>query len=123
MKNAHGIEPTRYKKREESRYAIKCYSDCGPIFGDNDIYINYNCNERDSCFIDNDGTKGNECNPEHRISLFVNKNTFSVLDYEVFSIDFENRDNINKLCKHPDIIWEYIETKDISAESLKQFDD
>ena len=48
---------------------------------------------------------------------------FSVLDYEVFGIDFENRDNINKLCKYPDIIWEYIKTKDISEESLKQFDD
>ena len=125
MKNAHGIEPTRYKKREESRYAIKCYSDCGPIFGygDNDIYINNNCNERDSCYIGNDGTHGFECHPEHRISLFVNKIRFSVLDYEVFSIDFENKNNINKLCKHPDIIWEYIETKDISEESLKQFDD
>ena len=51
------------------------------------------------------------------------QNDFSVLDYEVFGIDFENRDNINKLCKHPDIIWKYIETKDISEESLKQFDD
>ncbi len=50
------------------------------------------------------------------------ENEFSVLDYEVFGIDYENRDNINKLCKHPDIIWEYIETKDISEESLKQFD-
>ena len=30
---------------------------------------------------------------------------------------------IDHLCKHPDIIWEYIETKDISEESLKQVDD
>ncbi len=129
MKNAHGIEPTRYKKREESRYAIKCYSDCGPIFGDNDIYINYNCNEEYSCYIGNDGTKGYECHPEYKSSLFVNsagtneENEFSVLDYEVFGIDYENRDNINKLCKYPDIIMEYIETKDISEETLKQFDD
>ncbi len=50
-------------------------------------------------------------------------NYFSVLDYEVFGIDYENRENINKLCKHPDIIWEYIETKDISEETLKQIDD
>ena len=123
LKNPHGVEPTRYKKREESKYAIDCDPYYGPIFGDSDICINDNCNERDRCLIYNDGTNGYECNPEHRISLFVNENTFSVLDYEVFSIVFENRDNINKLCKHPDIIWEYIETKDISEESLKQFDD
>ena len=51
------------------------------------------------------------------------RNKFSVADYEVFGIDFENRDNIHKLCKQPNIIWEFIETKDISEESLKQFDD
>ena len=51
------------------------------------------------------------------------ENKFFVLDYEVFGIDFENRDTINKLCKHPDIIWKYIETNDISEESLNQFDD
>ena len=50
-------------------------------------------------------------------------NDFSVLDYEVFCIDYENRDNINKLCKYPDIIWKYNETKDISEKSLKQIDD
>ena len=123
LNNPHGVEPTRYKKREESKYAIECDRYYGPIFGDCDICINDNCNERDRCLIYNDGTNGYECNPEHRISLFVNENTFSVLDYEVFSIDYENRDNINKLCKYPDIIWEYIDTKDISDDSLKQFDD
>ena len=128
MKNAHGVEPTRYMKREESDCAINCDPDNGPIFND-DIYIDDNCNEDDSCWIENDGTRGYECHPEYKKSLFVNstgtdgKNRFSVFDYEVFSIDFENRYNINKLCKHPDIIWEYIETKDISEESLKQVDD
>ncbi len=46
-----------------------------------------------------------------------------MLDFEVFGIDYENRENINKICKYPDIIWEYINTKDISEESLKKFDD
>ncbi len=128
MKNAHGVEPTRYMKREESGCAISCYSNYGPIF-DGDIHINDNCNEEDRCSINNDGTHGYECHPEYKSSLFVNtvgtdgKNRFSVLDYEVFGIDFENRDNINKLCKHPSTIWEYIETKEISEGSLKQFDD
>ncbi len=119
-------------KRKESDCAIECESYYGPVFGyqsTHDIYIDDNCNEEDNCSINNDDTNGYECHPQYRKSLFVNtagvdeENKFSVLDYEVFGIDYENRDNINKLCKHPDIIWEYIETKDISEESLKQFDD
>ena len=132
MKNAHGVEPTRYMKRKESDWSIECSSNCGPVFGydnDYDIYIFDNCNEEYSCFIDNDGTHEYECHPEYKSSLFVNtagvdeRNRFSLLDYEVFGIDYENRDTINKICKYPDIIMEYIETKDISEESLKQFDD
>ena len=132
LKNPHGVEPTRYMKRKESKYAIYCDSYRGPIFGyqsTRDIYIGNYCNKEDSCFIDNDGTRAYECHPQYKKSLFVNtagvdeENKFSVLDYEVFGIDFENRDNINKLCKHPDIIWEYIATKDISEESIKRFVD
>ena len=119
-------------KRKESKYAIECDPYYGPIFGyqsTHDIYIDDNCNKKDNCSINNDDTNGYECHPQYKRSLFVNtagvdeENKFSVLDYEVFGIDYENRDNINKLCKHPDIIWEYIETKDISEESLKQIDD
>ena len=32
--------------------------------------------------------------------------------YEVYGIDYENRDNINKLCKYPDIIWKCIDKKE-----------
>ena len=120
-------------KRKESRYAIKCYPSYGPRFGGdliyNDLFIDGHCNEEDSCSIYNKGTNAYECHPEYKSSLFVNTagpdepNHFSVLDYEVFGIDYENRDNIYKLCKYPDIIWKYIETKDIPEDSLKQFDD
>ena len=132
MKNAHGVEPTRFMKREKSNKAISCYPDDGPIFGNcdgSDISIGNYCNRENACIINNDGTRGYECHPEYKKSLFVNTagpddlNRFSLLDYEVFSLDYENRENINKLYKHPDIIWEYIETKDISEESLKQVDD
>ncbi len=129
MKNPHGVEPTRFMKKKESRWAIRYHSRYGPIFGFFDISITDNCNKGNSCSIDNDGTRGYECHSEYKKSLFVNidksdvTNRFSVLDYEVFGIDYEHRDNINKLCKHPDIIMEYIETKDISEESLKQVDD
>ncbi len=132
MKNPYGVEPTRYMKRKESNCAIHCHCFFGPIFGDSwngDLIIRKHCNEENSCFIHNDGTHVYECNSEHKSSLFVNtagpdeRNKFSVLDYEVFGIDYENRDNIYKLCKHPDIIWKCIETKDITEESLQQFDD
>ena len=132
MKNPHGVEPTRFLKRKESRWAIKYRQDCSPIFGNydgSDIHIGDKCNTENSCRIKNDGIRGYEYDHKYKMSLFVNtagtneENKFSVLDYEVFGIDFENRDNINKLCKYPDIIWKYIKTKDISEESLKQFDD
>ena len=125
MKNPHRVEPTRYMKRKGSKYAIGCDYDDGPRFGNDDIsdiYIGDYCNEEYHCSIHNNGTKGYECHPKYKSSLFVNtagpeeKNHFSVFDYE-------NRDNINKLYKHPDIIWEYIQTKDISEKALKHFDD
>ena len=117
-------------KREDSDRAIGCYPRTGPIFGSGcDIGIRDNCNKNGgwTCYGNSDSSY--ECNNSLKQSLFVNtagpneQNDFSVLDYEVFSIDYENRDNIYKLCKYPDIIMEYIETKDISEESLNQFDD
>ena len=130
MKNPHGVPPTRYMKRKESKYAIVCNPKWGPIFGCRDICIGDNCNKEDSCFIDNNNNNhGYECDPQYKRSyLFANiagsnfDNKFIVLDYEVYCID-NYKDYIYNLCKYPNIIWEYIETKDISEESLKQFDD
>ncbi len=132
MKNAHGVEPTRFMKRKERNIAIYCFPYYGPVFGsivNGDLIIDAFCNEENSCSVYNDGTNAYECHPHHKISLFVNTvkpdepNHFSVLDYEVFGIDYENRDNIYKLCKYPDIIWKYIETRTITESSLQQFDD
>ena len=89
MKNPHGVGPTRYMKREESEYAIKC--DSGPSFGNSDIYIGDHCNNEDSCKIHNFGKRGYECHPEYKSSLFVNTagpdegNRLSVVDYEVYT--------------------------------------
>ena len=111
-------------KRKESKYAICSNPYYGPSFGD-DINIGEICNEEDSCFIYNDGTNEYECDSQYKCSLFVNTNEpdrpnyFTVLDYEVFGIDYEDKYAIDHLCKYPDIIWKCIETKDISEESLK----
>ncbi len=91
LKNPHGVEPTRFMKRKESNNAIYCDSSYGPIFGNSDIYISGNCNSSNNSSIYNDGTKGYECHPEYKKSLFVNtdgpdnRNAFNVLDYEVFT--------------------------------------
>ena len=117
-------------KKKDSDRAIKCNPGYGPIFGSGrDIGIHDNCNKNGgwTCYGDSDSSY--ECDNSLKQSLFVNtagpygRNRFSVLDYEVFGIDYENRKTINKLCKYPDIIWKYIETKDISEESLKHFYD
>ena len=127
MKNAFGVEPTRFMNRKESDCAIVCKSNFGPLFGDDIlmcIHNNFNL-----CSIHNDGTHAYECHPEYKSSLFVNtagpdeENKFSLLDYEVFGIDYENRDYIYNVCKYPDIIWKFIETKDITEDSLQYIDD
>ena len=105
MKNAHGVEPTRYMKRNESKYAIICNPEYGPLFGI-DIFMPIISNFR-ICSIHNNGTHGYECHPEYKSSLFVNTagpdeiNKFSLLDYEVYCINNENRDYIYNVCKHP----------------------
>ena len=96
MKNPHGVEPTRYKKKKDRHSAIKCNTNCGPLFGVNscfDICINDTCNRRANCYISNNGYSY-ECHPQYKSSLFVNtagsneKNKFKVSDYEVYSIDY-----------------------------------
>ena len=90
MKNAYGVEPTRFMKRKESICAIVCSPLSGPIFG-NDIKLSNEFFEENSYYIHNNGEGAYECHPEHRSSLFVNtagpdeENYFSVLDYEVYT--------------------------------------
>ena len=90
MENPHGVPPTRYRKREESCYVIYCDPNYGPRLG-SDIVISNNCNNHKSCWTENDGTRGYECHPKYKSSLFVNsagtdkKNYFTVSDYEVYA--------------------------------------
>ena len=132
MKNPHGVEPTRYRKKQESEYAIKCYPRYGPTFynfisDSSDIRITETFNKKDSCIIVSNGYSRSEYIHRPKCSLFVDTTgrfnaICTILDYEVYCID-NYKDYINNFCKHPDIIWEFIETKDISEESLKEVDD
>ena len=93
MKNPYGVEPTRFMKRKESKYAIYCYRYNGPTFANScaDILIGDNCNRENYCGIYNNGTQAYECHPRYKCSLFVNTagsnglNKFTLLDYEVFA--------------------------------------
>ena len=129
LKNPYNLLPTRYMNRKEIDYVIGCSPERGPIFRDgkttgSDILIGDNCNTENSCWIDNDGTKGYECHYLYKSSLYVStagsdeQNNFSVLDYEVYSFDYESKYYVYNTCKYPDIVMEYIETREISEESL-----
>ena len=83
-------------KRKESNKAILCNPYSGPAFYDDescgaDLYISNNCNNNNSNYIKNDGTRGYKCHPKYKMSLFVNsndpdkQNNFYVSDYEVFT--------------------------------------
>ena len=93
MKNAHGVEPTRFMKKKESKEAIGCSPNWGPLFGKNasDIYIGDNCTKESSCWINPSSAFQYEYHPQYKSSLYVNTsdpdhdNNFSVLDYEVYT--------------------------------------
>ena len=131
LKNPHGLKPMRFNNIKDRYRAINCDPKLGPVFGsgqikDDDIFINDHCNQEDSCYIGSNTNGGYECDPILQASLFVNtnqpkkRNLFTVLDYEVFIIDYQSEYTVYHMCKYPDIIWEYIQTNDISNESLSQ---
>ncbi len=125
LKNPHRVEPTRFMKRKESDCAIRCMPRKGPLFGrDLDIDLQ---EMKINIFTQNGEAVSYECHPQYKESLFMKTNAFnndaSLLDYEVYYDTQLYIDTLTKPCKHPDIISEYFETKDISEESLKQLDD
>ncbi len=126
LKNPHGVKPTRFMKRKKY-YEYQGDPNCGPQFGD-DIIIKEYCFDKKYCTIDNNGFNNYECHPQYKSSLYVNSagpdetNHFNILDYEVYGIDYKDKDNIYKICQYPDAIWEYVTTGSISGKTLKQFD-
>ena len=92
MKNRHRIEPSKFLKKKDNKYAIDCIPNCGPIFGfGNDIGIHDNCNKNGGWTDYGNSDSSYECNSDLKKSLFVNtagpdeKNYFKVSDYEVFT--------------------------------------
>ena len=89
MKNLHGIEPTRFIKKNDNN-AIYCDPSYGPFFGSGaDICIYDNCNEKGG--YTNYGYGSYECSSPLKCSLFMGTvgpnptKYFKVSDYEVFT--------------------------------------
>ncbi len=80
-------------KKKESKTAIRCNPCYGPLFGNKspDIFIADNCNGENSCWINSSSAFQYDCHPQYKSSLYVgtneynNINSFSVLDYEVYT--------------------------------------
>ncbi len=113
-------------KRKENSYAIYNCPDCGPIFGNSglgDISIECN-NNKCTCSINNNCNYAYDCNSKYQSLSFTNSTSFQLYDYEVFTIDYQGKETIYHICKYPNIIWNYIQTNDISNEALLQtYDD
>ena len=113
-------------KRKQSQYAIYCHYNYGPRFGNDrssDISIECN-NNKCTCSINNNCNYAYDCNSKYQSLLFTNSNSIEILDYEVFTIDCQSEYTVYHICKYPDIIWNYIQTNDISDEALLQtYDD
>ena len=127
LKNPYNIPPTQFMKRKACPYSILCSANSGPIFYGDITIGNYN-NNQNSCSIGHDGTKGYECDPTLKKSLFVNTNDadednlFSVEDYEVYCIE-NYKDYVYNTYQNPDIIWTYVDTETIPTEMLKDIHD
>ena len=117
-------------KKNGSNSAIYCNPNFGPLFGNEypDIGIVDNCNDENSCLINESSCLQYDCHSDYKSSLYVNSggpdedNWFTVLDYEVYSFDI-CKEYVYNTCKYPDIIWNYIETKELSITHIKQIDD
>ncbi len=125
LKNPHEVEPTRFMSKQGYRYAIYCNGN-NPVFGTKDGHdISIECNYGQCSYsIKNNCDNAYDCNYKYKSLLFTNLTSFQLYDYEVFTINYQCKYTVYHICKYPDIIWEYIQTNNISNESLSQvYDD
>ena len=125
MKNPHGVEPTRFMKRKESKVAIFCGQTYFPIFGGVfGLDIIFDC-IKDYCssVFFNKYYQTYECDPKYKSLLFTNSTIEQPITLEVFTIDYQVKEIIYSLCKHPNFIWKYVQTKVLTKEMVQLVDD
>lgn len=121
MKNPHGLPPTRFMKKKDHFCGIKCISNQGPVFGDNNLFITSQYSSGEGSYIFTTNEHGYECDPILQSSLFVNsgkpteKNYTSLLDYEVYCIA-NYKDYIYQKCRYPHLIWSLLEGRELCDE-------
>ena len=115
--------PTRFTGVHDKESILHNYSQYGPFFSYEDVSITIH-SMRSILFISyiDDVNAGSHSSLMMKASNHYKTNSYKVIDYEVYGID-NFKDYIYNTCKYPDIIWEYIETNDISEDSLKEVDD
>ena len=129
LKNTNNDKSVNSVKNKKIK-VICCDPKCGPTFGrfSSNIFISSNDNNEKYGFFGAQSVLYEDFQSESKFLLFSNKKKptenirFDVLDYEVYSLTI-SKDEVYKACQYPDIIWNYIETKELSKESLKQVND
>ena len=125
MKNPHGVEPTRFMKRKESKVAISCSPNHFPIFcteNNDDIFF--------ACIKDYCGSifynmyyQAYDYDPKYKSLLFTKSTIDQPLSLEVFTINYQSKYTVYHMCKYPDLIWKYVQTKSLTKEMVQLVDD
>ena len=129
MKNPKNVKPTQFMKTKDRVDAIRCNPNCGPTFGHIDFTIFDQTESNISkCYISNNKESDYAYNKKYGSSLFVDTgpadkdNYFSVLDCEVFELS-NYEEYIENVCKHPDLVLDYIKTKKLDEKKLEALND
>lgn len=130
LKNPNGIIPTVFKQSPYHITGITCNKNKGPIFGreNYNLFIDDNCNLDITSYIGETNTFEYTINNDYGSSIFVNSNKpnkqnyFSILDYEIYTINYDSQYTVYHKCHYPDIVWMYKEKKVFQKEMLDQVD-
>ncbi len=113
LKGCNGIPPVQYMDQEHFN-TIYCNNEYGPTFA-----TQHKC----GILMHNSNILTLSNKLLRDVSIPFDDNPVIILDYEVLCIDYENRYTIDHLCKYPDIVWNYIQTKDIPEELLQNVEE
>ena len=122
MKNPHGTLPKHYIRNQDTTSAITFNKQKGPCFS-NDIQISsYNGIMNSISFCNNDKCSY-KYDTKSNMLIFTNSTSNELLDFEVYTIDFQGKDTIYSLCKYPDIIWKYVHTNVLTKKMIRTVND
>jgi uncharacterized coiled-coil protein SlyX len=87
LRNPHGVPPRKFALRaERKQYAIRCDSECGPVFGGNCIAVADNCNANTLSYTGCFGHTYDSVSGKIEKEFFTGAVYFTVEEIEVFKI-------------------------------------